>query len=170
MHWVIERLAKKHDRSAFDCGQTALNDWLLLRASQFEKKDLARTFVAVTPTTTVVNGFYALAMHHVRFEVVPEDQVRGLPKIDIPVVLLGRLAVDVKLQGLGLGEYLLMDALRRTEQLSQQMGIRAVEVDAIDDRARIWYLKFGFVPLLDDPHHLFLPLQIIRKLELSPIR
>jgi GNAT superfamily N-acetyltransferase len=72
-------------------------------------------------------------------------------------------------QGQGLGALLLVDALRRSLQISEQVGIRAVEVDALDDAARNFYLKFGFRSLLDDPRHLFLPMHEIRKLKLDPI-
>jgi GNAT superfamily N-acetyltransferase len=167
--WTIERLGKKHDRSHFDCGQSALDNWLKLLAGQYEKRDLARTFVAVRPGETVVLGFYALATHRVTYEALPADQARGLPKIDVPVILLGRLAVDRSVRGLGLGSHLLMDALRRAEHIAQQSGVRAVEVEAIDEKARDWYLKFGFVALVDDPNHLFLPMRIVRQLGLPPL-
>ena len=111
-------------------------------------------------------GYYALSNHRVRYDALPEEQAKGLPTIDIPVVLLGRLAVDKGLQGRGLGAYLLIDVLRRANRLSEQIGIRAVEVDAIDENARQFYLKFGFVPLLDDPRHLFLPMAVVRALDL----
>jgi hypothetical protein len=68
-----------------------------------------------------------------------------------------------------IGEYLLVDALRRVDLISRHVGIRAVEVDAIDETARSFYLKYGFVPLLDDRHHLFLPIHVIKKLELPPL-
>lgn len=92
--WNIQRLAKGHDRSTFNCGAEALNDWLQLRASQFEKRDLARTYVAVRPEEHVVRGYYALANHRVTFASLPSELARGLPKMDVPVALLGRLAVD----------------------------------------------------------------------------
>jgi GNAT superfamily N-acetyltransferase len=164
--WIIERLAKNHDRSLFESGKPPLNDWLKLRAGQFDRKDLARTFVAVRSGESRVFGYYALSSHRVRFEALPEDQNRGLPKIDVPVVLLGRLAVDESVHGQGLASLLLIDALRRSLQVSSQIGIRAIEVDAIDDQARSFYLKYGFVPLRDDSNHLFLPLQTVRKLKL----
>ena len=78
--------------------------------------------------------------------------------MDVPVVLLGRLAVDQSNQGQGLGAFLLIDALRRALHISEQVGIRAVEVDAIDDSAHAFYLKFGFRSLLDDPRHLMMPM------------
>jgi GNAT superfamily N-acetyltransferase len=164
--WVIERLAKAHDRAQFSCGQPALDDWLKIRAGQFDRRDLARTFVAIAPGRLQVLGYYALASHRVQFEALPEDQAKGLPKMDVPVVLLGRLAVDQSMHGKGLGSFLLIDAFRRAIQVSAEVGIRAVEVDAIDDRARSFYLRYGFIPLLDDPNHLYLPIRVIRKLGL----
>ena len=167
--WIIQRLDKSHDRTSFDCGKPELNDWLQQRAGQYERRDLARTYVAVRENDPRVLGYYAISNHLVRYDALPEDQAKGLPTIDIPVVLLGRLAVDKAVLGQGLGAHLLMDALRRAAHISEHIGIRAVEVDAIDDDARQFYLKFGFVSLLDDQHHLFLPMQVIRKLELPPL-
>jgi GNAT superfamily N-acetyltransferase len=161
--WVIARLGREHDRAAFDCGHAALNDWLKQRACQFDQRDLARTYVAVRDEERPVLGYYAISSHRVRREDLPDDQAKGLPRIDVPVVLLGRLAIDRSVQGRGLGSLLLIDALRRAERLAEQVGIRAVEVDAIDDTACAFYQKFGFVPLLDDPRHLFLPMSTIRK-------
>ena len=167
--WVIEKLGKLHDRSIFTCGNPILDDWLRQRAGQFEKRDLARTYVAVRRGLSIVLGYYALSTHRVGYEALPDEQAKGLPRLDVPVVLLGRLAVDRTVQGQGLGALLLVDALRRAEYLAEQVGIRAVEVDAIDDAARRFYLKFGFVPLLDGPQHLFLSMQLIRKLRLPPL-
>jgi GNAT superfamily N-acetyltransferase len=165
--WIIERLGKHHDRTQFDCGQPMLNRWLEQQASQFEKRDLARTYVAHRDKESVVLGYYALSNHRVSFEALPEDEAKGLPRIDIPVILLGRLAVDRSAQGQGLGALLLIDALRRVSHIADQVGIRAVEVDALDESARQFYLKFGFVALRDDPLHLFLSMQVIRKLRLG---
>lgn len=167
--WVIEKLDGRHDRTAFDCGQPLLNDWFRLRAGQYEKKDLARTYVAVRPGEVVVLGYYAISTHRVSYEALPAEQAKGLPKIDVPVVLLGRLAVDRAAQGQGLGAFLLLDALRRAQHIADSVGIRAVEVDAIDEAARQFYLKFGFTLLTDDPNHLFLPMHVIRKLGLPPL-
>lgn len=167
--WLIERLAQGHERGGFDCGNSALNDWLKLRAGQFDRRDLSRTYIAVRRGERGVLGYYALTSHRVSFEALPEEQSKGLPRIDVPVILLGRLAVDVSIQGQGLGAFLLVDALRRAQHVSEQVGVRAVEVDAIDEPARRFYLKFGFVPLKDDRQHLFLPMHVVRKLGLPPI-
>ena len=167
--WTIRRLDKNHDRSAFDCGQPMLNEWLKDRAGQFDRRDLSRTFVATRPDEAFVVGYYAVSTHRVVYDALPTAEAKILPRLDVPVVLIGRLAVDHTVQGQGLGALLLVDALRRSLQISEQVGIRAVEVDALDDAARNFYLKFGFRSLLDDPRHLFLPMHEIRKLKLDPI-
>ncbi len=168
--WGIEPFDQlKHDRSGFDCGIPLLNEWLSTKASQFEKKDLARTYVLVEASSTVVKGYYALSNHTVVYDSLPADLAKGLPQIDMPVVLIGRLAVDRSVQGQKLGEFLLIDALRRAEYLATKIGIRAVEVDAINESAKLFYERYGFLTLSDDPHHLFLPMSIIRKLQLPPL-
>jgi len=162
-------LDKSHQRASFDCGKTSLNEWLQRFAGQYQRRDLARTYVAVRESDPRVVGYYALANHRVCYDALPKDQAQCLPSIDIPVVLLARLAVDKTTQGQGLGQHLLIDALRRVVHISASIGVRAVEVDAIDDHARQFYLKFGFVPLLDDQQHLFLPMPVVRKLDLPPL-
>ena len=167
--WEIERLGRSHDRSQFDSGAAVLDEWLKKYVGQFERRDLARAYVAVSAGDQRVLGYYAISNHRVSYEALPADQAKGLPRIDVPVVLLGRLAVDRSTQGQGLGRFLLLDAMRRVVHLADQIGVRALEVDAIDAAARRFYLKYGFTPLLDDVNHLFLPLSVIRKLNLPPL-
>jgi GNAT superfamily N-acetyltransferase len=167
--WIVARLGTDHERAPFDCGNARLNDWLTQRAGQFDRRDLARTYVAVRPGEQVVLGYYAISSHAVRYVTLTDDQSKGLPHIDVPVVLLGRLAVDRSEQGKGLGGFLLIDALRRAEHLAAHIGVRAVEVDAIDDTARAFYVRHGFIAFKDDPQHLFLPMTVIRKLRLPPL-
>lgn len=164
--WSIRRLDKRLDCTAFDCGQSVLNEWLKDRAGQFDRRDLSRTFVATRENELAVVGYYAISSHRVIYDVLSDTESKGLPHLDIPVVLIGRLAVDQSFQGEGLSSLLLVDALRRSADISRQLGIRAVEVDALNDTARSFYLKFGFRPLLDDPRHLFMPMHEIRKLRL----
>ncbi|MFG0265955.1 MAG: GNAT family N-acetyltransferase [Rhodopirellula sp. JB055] len=168
--WTIEPFERKrHERAGFDCGVDVLNDCLAIKISPYEKRDLARTYVLVEEGSITIRGYYAFSNHTVVFEALPGDQAKGSPQIDIPVVLLGRLAVDQNSHGEGLGEFLLMDALRRAEYLAARIGIQAVEVEAINEHAKQFYLKFGFTPPQDDPQHLFLPVKIIRKLRLPPL-
>ncbi len=170
MAWAIESFdRRRHDRTEFDCGAAALNDWIATKVSQFQKKDLARTYVLTERDQTIIKGYYSLSNHTVVYEALPEDQAKGLPQIDVPAVLIGRLAVDRSVQGQGLGELLLLNALRRAEHLAHAIGIRAVEVEALSRTARRFYEKYGFLALKDDPLHLFLPMNALRKLRLPTL-
>ncbi len=159
--WIIEPFGKSHDRSAFTCGKPALDEFLRTRVSQYEKRRLGKTFVAVLQGEQRVRGYYTLAAGAVAFEHLPTVASTKLPKHPIPVILLARLAVDLSAQGQGLGEKLLLDALQRSLDLSDSLGAHAVEVNALDDSAIAFYVKYGFSPLLDNPRHLYLPLATI---------
>ncbi|MBS0201528.1 MAG: GNAT family N-acetyltransferase [Planctomycetes bacterium] len=161
--WIIEPFGKAHDRSAFTCGKPPLDDFIRTRVSQYEKRRLGKTFVAVSEGEKRVIGYYTLAAGAVMFEHLPNEASRKLPKHPVPVILLARLAVDQPVQGKRLGEGLLLDALQRSLDLSDSLGLHAVEVDAVDDSAVAFYVKYGFAPLLDNPKHLYLPLATIEK-------
>jgi len=150
--WDIQRLARSHDRSGFDGGNDRLNDWLRKRSSQWDKKRLARVYVAVPKNELRVVGHYAISSHHVSYEALPDGQARGLPRIDVPVVLLGQLAVDRTVQGQGLGKFLLVDALRRAQYVADEFGVQAVEVAAIDEAARLSLIQKLGLPPLDRPN------------------
>lgn len=160
---IIEPLEKAHERAAFTCGKPSLDDFIRNRVSQYEKRRLGKTFVAVAEGEKRVMGYYTLAAGSIRFEHLPTAATRKLPKHPIPVILLARLAVDQSAQGQRLGEGLLLDALGRSLDLSGNLGAYAVEVEAIDDSAAAFYIKFGFTTLLDDTKHLFLPMSTIQK-------
>lgn len=164
--WVVEELSADHDRSAFSCGQPSLDDFIKQYASQNQKTGVSRTFVALKPGDKVVRGFYSLAAGAVAFANLPGEQRKRLPRYPVPVAHLGRLAVDQSAQGQGLGSFLLIDALRRIQIAADSIGIHAIEVVAIDDSAKRFYLKYGFVELHDDPHHLYISLKTVRKLGL----
>ena len=123
----------------------------------------APSFVAIRPGTHVVCGYYSLAAGSVSFASLSETQKKRLPRYPVPVIHLGRLAVDRVSQGRGLGEFLLIDAFARIAVVEESVGVHAVEVVAIDEAAKRFYLKYGFTELLDDPHHLFMPMKLIRK-------
>ena len=162
--WKIDPLGKVHDRSSFSCGKPSLDKFVRELATQYERRDMGRTFVATVPPGQAVVGYYTLAAGAVAFENLPNQVSHKLPKHPIPVVHLGRLAVDQLARGQGLGRFLLMDALSRSVRISEQAGIFAVEVFALDDDARQFYLKYGFTSLAHDLYHLYLPMKTVRKL------
>jgi len=165
--WIIEELAKRHERAAFSCGVAELDEYLQRFAGQNQRTGVSHHFVAVeAPGQTEVLGYYALSAGSVAFEKVPGDLTRRLPRYPIPVAHIGRLAVDRSVQGQGVGEDLLIDALTRIHRVSDQIGVHAVEVLAISDSARRFYQKYGFTSLADDHRHLYLPLCAARKLGL----
>lgn len=169
MHELIQRigvLADHHSREAFDCSEESLNNYLKQQASQDMKRQLGITHVAVsTDDSSRIVGYYTLAMTSVAPGTMPEKR---LPEqMPLPAVLLGRLAIDVSFKGHGLGEYLLMDALARSERVAlTDVGAVAVVVDALPS-ALDFYSKYGFKALSDDPLHLYLSMKIIRKLGLD---
>lgn len=164
--WSIQELGPDHDRAAFSCGHESLDAFLKHYASQNQKTGVSRTFVAVDPGDTIVRGYYSLAAGSVKLDDLTDEQSKRLPKYPVPVAHLGRLAVDRSAQGQGLGSHLLLDALHRIHRADRDIAIHAVEVVAIDAAARNFYLKFGFTPLRDNPHHLFIPMKLVRKLGL----
>lgn len=166
--WRIERLSKSHERTSFCCGKTSLDEFIQKFAMQYEKKDMGRTYVAVAPEESRVLGSYTLSTGAVAFAILPDDVSRKLPRHPIPVIHLGRLAVDQSARGKRLGETLLLDALRRCSELAEQVGVHAVEVYALDEEARGFCLKYGFTSLAEDAFHLYLSMKAIRQLWDSP--
>jgi GNAT superfamily N-acetyltransferase len=162
--WRVERLARTHIRDRFDCGQPSLNDFLRTLVGQYEKRNLGRTYVAVRGSDSQVYGYYTIASGAVAFDHLPAEAAKKPPRHPLPVVLVARLAVDRVAQGQRLGEKLLLDALARSVELSDQLGIHAVVVDAIDQQAKAFYQKYRFIPLLDSEFHLYLPITTVRTL------
>lgn len=163
MHYKIEPLGKHHDRDSFDCEEVSLNDFLKRFARQNDERGLGRSFVAVLPDDKKIQGYYTLASGALAFETLPEK----LPRYPVPVVHLGRLAVDKTAKGQGLGAFLLLDALKKSLKVADQLGVYAVEVYALNAQAKAFYLKYGFQPLLDDEFHLYLSIKTVRKLGLG---
>ncbi len=111
--WRIERLARGHVREAFDCGKSSLNAFIQTLVSQYEKRSLGRTYVALRGEDRRVQGYYTLSSGAVEAGSLPANQAKKLPRHAVPVVLLARLAVDQSVHGRGLGGFLLRDALTR---------------------------------------------------------
>jgi predicted N-acetyltransferase YhbS len=160
--WRIERFDRGHVREDFDCGKPALNDFLLSLVGEYEKRDPGRTYVAFGEGDRRVVGYYTLTSGAIGAGSLPVKQAKKPPRHAVPVVLLARLAVDRSVHGKGLGGFLLRDALTRSLDLAEKVGIHAVVVDALDREAKSFYQRFGFLPLTDDVMRLFLPLSTLR--------
>ncbi len=151
----------KHERGGFRCDQPELNDFLHVLVSQYEKRKLGKTFVLLRTGRRNIVGYYTLAASKIEFARMPSEVTRKLPRHPAPVILLARLAVDRSLQGQGLGELLLVDALKRSIEVSKSLGVFAIEVLAIDERAVSFYAKYGFLSLLEDPYNMYLPIRTV---------
>ena len=161
--FVIEGLTKTHNLSSFDCGTASLNEWLQRFAWQNQQADAARIYVAHR-RDNIIAGYHSLTASSVRRDDAPARVAKGLANHPIGVALLGRLAVDREQKGKGLGRALLLDALMRTAQAAETIGIRALLVHAIDEDAKRFYLHFNFEPAPVDPMHLMLLMKDLRAL------
>jgi GNAT superfamily N-acetyltransferase len=152
----IQPLSGRHNRSQFQSGSGDLDLWLRQTAQQHQKRGISKTFVAVDDAApTRVLGFYALTACEVLTQELPTDLSKRLPR-KIPGIRLGRLAVDRNFQGQGLGELLLMDAIRRSRLVLEHVGVHALFVDAKDAKAAAFYQKYGLRSLPDQPLQLVL--------------
>ena len=149
-------LTASHQLDTFACGETSLDDWLRRRALINQTTGASRTFV-VTDESGQVLAYYALAAGAVSHQESPGTIRRNMPD-PVPVMVLARLAVDQRLQGQQVGGALLKDALQRAVSVAQNIGVRALLVHALNDRARQFYAHYGFVPSPANPMTLMLPL------------
>ena len=142
---LIEPLTRAHNRKTFDCGDETVNLFLREKALQDQERDLSRTMVLIEPDNSPgkIIGYHTLLMQQVKQEEIPNDR----PRITrgIPVILLGQLGIDINFQGKGLGDLLLMDAQARTDEISRKIGVRALMLDARNERLAEWYGKHDFI-------------------------
>jgi GNAT superfamily N-acetyltransferase len=156
----VRKLAASDDLDSFDCGQSALNQFLQRFALVNQKSNSAQTYVSCCSDAVV--GFYSLTVGSVEPATAAPRVIKGIAQHPVPVMILARLAVDLQHQGAGLGKALLKDALLRTAYAAEIAGIRALLVHAKDESARQWYLNWEFEPSASDPFHLFLLLKDIK--------
>lgn len=157
---VVQRLdGRTHVREDFDCGEPSLNRYLHELAAQHHRAGVATTHVLVEhEAPSKILGYYSLAAAQLSLaELTPADQ-RRLPRHPVPVARLARLAVALGEQGHGLGESLLQDVVKRCLGLRTELGIHAVLVDALHERAAAFYRRYGFRETAADALTLYLPL------------
>lgn len=160
----IVPLEKRYDKSKFICGYELLDNYLKKQAKQDVNRDLSACFVLVDDDD-IVKGYYTLSANSIKREEFPNDLVKKLPPsyIELPTILLGRLAIDETIKGKGFGEKILLDALNRSLSISESMGSIAVVVDPIDKKAQQFYAQYGFI-LLPTSGKMFLPMKTIKEL------
>ncbi len=150
-----EPLTADHRTTGFDCAIDSLNEWLTRRSLKNEYSGGSRTYVVCAGNQVV--GYYAIAAGSIARRQAPGRVSRNMPD-PIPALILGRLAVDHRYQGTGIGQGLLKDAIARSLNVSEQVGARVLIVHALNDKAEAFYKKHGFVLGLPIPNTLFLPL------------
>jgi GNAT superfamily N-acetyltransferase len=161
----FEPLTRDYDRAAFSCGVEPLDRYLRVQARQDATKRAAAPFVLLTPDNRIV-GYYTLSAASIVVTDLTPDVVKKYkwPRYpELPATLIGRLALDLAFRGRGLGDMLLMDALRRAWSHTEIASL-AVLADAKNAAAMQFYLKHGFLPFLDRPNRVFLPMQTIAQL------
>lgn len=160
--FVVERLGPQHDRAAFRSGVEPLDRYLHAQAGQDARRRVSACYVAVERETGGVAGYYTLAMSAVLLSDLPETTAHKLPRYPtVPTARLGRLAVDERFKGRGLGAALLWDAVERSA--ASEIAAFALLVDAKDDGAAAFYRHHGFLTLSGDARALLLPLTTARR-------
>lgn len=150
----IEKLHRRHAVENFDCGEEALNRFLIRFALSSQMANASQTYVGMADDDVIV-GFYTLVVGEVRHEESPERLSKGLARHPVPVMLLARFGVSEQWQGKRIGAGLLRDAVLRTLQVADIAGVRALVVHAKNEAARSFYERFDFQPSPTDPLHLF---------------
>lgn len=164
MKYVIELLSKRHVRSVFSCGEEALDVYIRNQAGQDQRRNITQVYVLCQAEQNQVLAFYTLSSSSLKVESFSEELRKQLPKYPIPTLQLGRLAVDISQKGNRLGEMVLIHAMKKTLEISQNIGVFALEVKAKHDQAAQFYLKYGFEALEEDVLRLYLPIKRIAKI------
>ena len=159
----IARLGSQHVRATFDCGVAALDEFIRRYARQNDERGLSRTYVAVQSGAPDVLGYVTVRVGEVACADLPPEERTRLPRYPVPVLHVARLAVDTRARGQGLGEQLLIFALRKALAAATEVGLWGVEVVAKDDAARRFYERYGFASLVDDELHLYVSLRTVAR-------
>jgi predicted N-acetyltransferase YhbS len=159
--FTVEPLASHHDQAAFTCGDSSLDAYIQRQARQDIRRDLAACYVLCIPGGSQIIGYYTLSALAIEVTALPPEMAKTAGRYQlVPAVLLGRLAVDIRFAGQGMGSLLLYNAMRRV--LRTGIGVKAIIVDALDERAARYYEQFDFKRFADNPLRLYLPLGKVR--------
>src|SRR3989339_1430753 len=149
----ISLLEKNHDRKSFCCEIDSLDSYFHNQAGQDSRKQISVTYVLYDQKLNKVAGYYTLSATTIELSALPEILAKKLPAYPyLPATLIGRLAIDVNYKKQGLGEILLIDALKRAHRASLEVASLAIVVDAINSDAEKFYKKYGFSDLSKSRH------------------
>ena len=163
MNLFWEQLGKEHNKASFESGTKELDDYLQTQASQDIKRFLTSVIVLTGGGDQII-GYYTLSQACMTVEHFPSNVGKKLPrKRNVPCTLLGRLAVDYRYKGQGYGRALLHHALTKAALISNDVASYCVIVDAKDARAKDFYVRHGFIELVNQPLRLFIPLKGVRE-------
>lgn len=159
----IKPISKSHKRNNFCCNKATLNEYLRRYARQHDEKNISKTFVAIDADSRIL-GYYSLSAANIEFEECPANIRHQLPEYPVPAALITRLAVDSSAGSNGIGARLLIDALQHIVSASDNVAIKVILVDALDEQAKDFYCHFGFLPLPGYERKLFLPIETVLQL------
>ncbi len=162
---LTETLSSIHKKKEFSCEKQMLDNYLHRQANQDIKRKLSVCFIKEDTESGLIQGYYTLSNNSLPLSIVPADFRKRLPKsyTSIPTTLLGKLAIDSRFQGKGVGKLLLIDALYRSYEISKTIVSFAVVVVPLDKDAENFYEKYGFIKL-PDSGKMFLAMQTIKSL------
>ncbi|MBN2661232.1 MAG: GNAT family N-acetyltransferase [Tannerellaceae bacterium] len=161
MQFQLVPITKALSKASFDCGNPSLNEFFRLYALKNDKLSIGKTLIGLVDKKHVT-GYLTINTAQITTEDLPEEARKKLPRYPVPAFRIGRLAVDKKYQGAGIGSRLLKHALLKAVEISEVVGLYAVIVDAIDEKAKAFYEKFGFIAFEEKPLTLFLPITTLK--------
>jgi predicted GNAT family N-acyltransferase len=165
--YKISKLNSKHNKKKFSCRSTPLDNYLKTQAGQDIKKNVSVSYVLTSVNSEDVIGYYSLSSISIDASELSDEFMKKLPRYPmLPGILIGRLAIDSNYQGQKMGAHLLIDALKRSLLISDQIGINAVIVDAKDNNAASFYRYYDFIELPSNKLKLFFPINTIKALNL----
>lgn len=163
MSLIIEKLNKDHKKSDFDCDNDLLNNYIHKQAKQDVNRDLSACYILNDNNDKRVLGYYTLSGNSIGRNDFPIELIQKMPPsyVNLPTILLGRLAIDKNEKGKGFSSILLMDALKKCVDISDSLGVLAVIVDPFDEKAIDFYKKYGFI-LIPSNNKMFIPIKTIQ--------